>query len=74
MNAALVTDEPSIFLKTLPGKPLVGPTAKSLGLTKERYCELVKIGLNNSSDPTFRTLHAALEAALTPYLPPRIVS
>lgn len=74
VSAALATDDPTLFLKTLPGKPLVGPAASSLGLTKERYCELVKIGLGGASDIAFQALHAALEAALNPYLPPRRVS
>jgi ABC-type cobalamin/Fe3+-siderophores transport system ATPase subunit len=73
VTQALATDDPTEFLKTFPGKPLVGPAASSLGLTKERYCELVKIGLGTSSDPAFQTLHRALEDALTPYLPPRLV-
>lgn len=72
--AALATNDPSVFLKTLPGKPLIGPAASSLGLTKERYCELVKMGLGASSAPAFHALHIALEAALTPYLPPRRAS
>lgn len=74
MSAALATDDPTVFLKTLPGKPLIGPAASSLGLTKERYCELVKIGLGGASDTAFQALHAALDAALAPYLPPRRVS
>lgn len=74
MTAALATDDSSVFLKTLPGKPLIGPAAHSLGLTKERYCELVKMGLGASSDPAFQSLHIALEAALNQYLPPRRAS
>lgn len=71
VNAALASDDPTVFLRVLPGKPLVGPAATSLGLTKERYCELLKSGLAASSDPMFHALHSALEAALAPYLPPR---
>lgn len=71
VNDALASDDPSIFLRVLPGKPLVGPAATSLGLTKERYCELLKIGLTSSSDPSFASLHTALETALAPYLPLR---
>lgn len=73
VSSALAADDPIVFLKTLPGKPLVGPAASSLGLTKERYCELVKIGLGGASDTAFHALHAAIEAALAPYLPPRRV-
>jgi len=72
--AALASNDPDVFLKTLPGKPLVGPAAKTLGLTKERYCDLVKVGLGNSTDPAFQALHTALEVALTPHLPPRRTS
>lgn len=71
VTEALAAEDPAIFLKILPGKPLVGPAASSLGLTKERYCELVKIGLGSSSDPGFQVLHEALENALAPYLPSR---
>jgi ABC-type cobalamin/Fe3+-siderophores transport system ATPase subunit len=71
---ALSSDDPAVFLKVLPGKPLIGPVASSLGLSKERYCELLKTGLGSPSDPTFQTLHAALEVALTPYLPSRKAS
>ena len=67
VNAALSSSEPTNFLKVLPGKPLIGLAATSLGLSKERYCELLKIGLGSSSDPS----HKALEEALLPYLPPR---
>jgi hypothetical protein len=48
----------------------LGPAASSLGLTKERYCELVKSALS-SADPTFATLGNALEDALRAYLPSR---
>jgi len=71
VSDALASDDPAVFFKVLPGKPLVGPAAKSLGLSKERYCELVKIGLGSADDPAFKILHGALEAALAPYLPPR---
>lgn len=71
VNNALTSDDPNVFLKVLPGKPLVGPAAATLGLSKERYCDLVKSGLGASSDPMFQALHGALEAALVPYLPPR---
>ena len=70
VDAALASDDPVHFLKVLPGKPLVGPAAASLGLTKERYCDLIKTALG-SSDPTFTTLHDSLETALSPYLPSR---
>jgi hypothetical protein len=71
VNAALESHDPTAFLKVLPGKPLIGPAATSLGLSKERYCELLKIGLGESSDPAFKTLNASLEAALNSYLPSR---
>ena len=74
VNDALLSDDPGVFLRVLPGKPLIGPAATSLGLTKRRYCDLLKSGLGSSSDSTFQTLHNALEAALAPYLPPRKVS
>jgi hypothetical protein len=67
---ALTSSEPLDFLRVLPGKPLVGPAASSLGLTKERYCDLIKSALN-STDPTFATLGNALENALREYLPSR---
>jgi ABC-type phosphate transport system ATPase subunit len=71
VNAALESNDPTVFLKLLPGKPLIGPAATSLGITKERYCELLKAGLGKSSDPAFNTLHASLEAALSTHLPSR---
>jgi AAA domain, putative AbiEii toxin, Type IV TA system/Protein of unknown function (DUF4435) len=71
VNAALESDDPTAFLKVLPGKPLIGPAAASLGLSKERYCELLKAGLGEPSDPVFKTLNASLEAALNSYLPSR---
>lgn len=74
VNDALASDDPSVFLKVLPGKPLIGPAAATLGLTKERYCDLLKSGLGSSSDPTFLALHSALDTALAPYLPPRQAS
>jgi ABC-type cobalamin/Fe3+-siderophores transport system ATPase subunit len=74
VNEALASDDPTTFLRVLPGKPLVGTAAGTLGLTKERYCELLKMGLGSASDPTFQALHTALECALAPYLPPRRAS
>ncbi|MCA3181374.1 MAG: ATP-dependent nuclease [Burkholderiales bacterium] len=74
VNAALASDDPSVFLRVLPGKPLIGTAAATLGISKERYCELLKIGLGSSSDPAFQSLHTALEIALAPYLPPRRAS
>lgn len=70
VDAAVGSDDIAPFLRVLPGKPLVGPAAASLGITKERYCEIIKIGLT-SVDIGFATLHASLEAALIPYLPAR---
>ena len=74
VNGALASDDPAVFLKVLPGKPLVGPAAATLGLTKERYCELLKSGLGGSADPSFQSLHTALDAALSSHLPQRRVS
>jgi len=71
---AIESDDPAVFLKVVPGKPLVGPAAKSLGIEKQRYCELVKQGLATSSDPTFQTLQVALNAALSSHLPSRKTS
>ena len=73
VDGAVDSNESTVFLRVLPGKPLVGPAATSLGITKERYCEIIKIGLA-SSDAGFATLHASLEAALAPYLPARHVT
>ena len=70
VDSAVNSSDPADFLRVLPGKPLLGPAAASLGISKERYCELIKIGLG-STDSTFGALNAALEAALIPYLPPR---
>ena len=74
VESALATDDPVHFLRVFPGKPLLGLAAKSLGLTKERYCELLKTGLGSSSGSTFGALHSSLESALAPYLPPRRAS
>lgn len=75
VSMALQSSNPMDFLKVFPGKPLLGPAASSLGLTQERYCELVKIGLGSSAgsgtDTAFNTLRDALVTALTPYLPVR---
>lgn len=70
---ALQSNDPVIFLKVLPGKPLVGPAASCLGLTKERYCEIVKSALG-SSEASFAKLAASLDLALSHYLPPRLMS
>jgi len=70
---ALKSHDPTHFLKIFPGKPLVGPAASSLGLSKERYCELIKTALG-STDPAFAKLRAALETALSPHLPSRKVN
>lgn len=72
VDAAVQSQDSATFLRVLPGKPLLGPAATSLGINKERYCEIIKTALG-SSEAGFATLHAALEAALTPYLPPRRV-
>lgn len=74
VNEALASDDPAVFLRVLPGKPLVGPAAATLGLTKERYCEILKTGLGSSTDPTFQSLHATLETALASHLPSRRAS
>lgn len=70
---ALMSNDPLHFLRVLPGKPLVGPAASSLGLSKERYCELIKLALS-STDPAFATLGNALEDALRGYLPSRRIA
>jgi ABC-type cobalamin/Fe3+-siderophores transport system ATPase subunit len=72
VEAALAATNPDEFLRVLPGKPLLGPAASSIGITKERYCELVKTALS-SSEPAFAILKQSLEKALSPYLPPRVV-
>ena len=72
VEAALASTNPSDFLRVLPGKPLLGPAASSIGISKERYCELVKTALS-SSEPAFATLKEAIEKALAPYLPPRVI-
>lgn len=71
VDSAVCSGDSTAFLRVLPGKPLVGTAATSLGITKERYCDLIKTGLL-STDPAFATLSAALQAALLPYLPPRM--
>ena len=70
VDAAVNSNEWADFLRILPGKPLVGPAAKSLGISKNRYCELIKTGLA-TNEAGFATLNAALETALAPYLPSR---
>ena len=72
IETALNSDTADAFLRVLPGKPLLGPAAKSLGITKERYCELIKVALN-SSETSFTIFKASLESALSPHLPPRKV-
>lgn len=74
VSDALASNDPSVFLKIMPGKPLVGTAAKTLGLSKERYCEILRNGLGSPSEPSFQALHSALERALAPFLPPRRVS
>ncbi len=70
VDAAINSDDPAEFLRVLPGKPLLGPAASSLGINKEQYCNLVKIGLT-TKDAGFADLRAALEQALASYLPHR---
>jgi hypothetical protein len=70
VDTAVNSDDSIAFLRVLPGKPLLGPAAGSLGISKERYCEIIKAGLT-SGDLGFATLRASLNAALTPYLPAR---
>lgn len=70
VDAAIQSDDPLVFLRVLPGKPLVGPAAASLGISKERYCELIKTALG-SKDPSFAALHDSLQIALSPHLPTR---
>ena len=72
VEAALASANPEDFLRVLPGKPLLGPAASSIGINKERYCELVKTALN-SNESAFAALREALEHALAPYLPPRVI-
>lgn len=73
VQSALQSSDPLHFLRVLPGKPLVGPAATSLGLSKERYCELIKTALI-SKDPAFAALGSALSSALSPFLPSRQIS
>lgn len=73
VDSALASDDPDQFLKVLPGKPLLGLAASTLGLTKESYCELIKTALG-SREAVFSELQKSLEAALSPYLPPRNAS
>lgn len=73
VESALLSDDALLFLRVLPGKPLVGPAASSLGLSKTRYCELIKTALG-SDDPALSVLKSALEDALRPYLPSRHAS
>jgi len=73
VEAALSSSDSMLFLRVLPGKPLIGPAAKSLGLAKERYCELIRVALC-SNEPRFASLRKALEDALSPCLPPRTLS
>lgn len=70
VDAAISSDDPSDFLRVLPGKPLLGPAASSLGISKEQYCNLIKTGLT-TKEAGFITLSDALEQALATYLPPR---
>lgn len=71
VTEALHSSDPIVFLKVLPGKPLVGPAATKLGISKERYCEIVKIALG-SKESSFAQLASSLEASLSSYLPPRL--
>ena len=70
VDAALRSSDSTQFLRLLPGKPLIGPAASSLGISKEAYCELIKQALK-SAEPGFGPLRSGLESALAPYLPPR---
>lgn len=73
VDSAVNSNDSADFLRVMPGKPLVGPTATSLGISKDRYCDLIKTGLG-SNEAAFATLNASLQAALLQYLPPRHVT
>lgn len=63
----LVTD----LLVLMPGKSLISLAAEAVGLNTDGYCNLVNRAL--SGDAGLELLGAELEAALDPYLPPRLV-
>lgn len=64
----------SAFLAILPGKDCLDVLARQLGVTKERYIELVNNALSQprvSETKAFEKLSTELEAVLFKYLPPR---
>lgn len=70
VDHALESGDPNQILRIFPGKPILPVLAQSLGISKERYCGLVKEGLN-SKDSSMVNLSKGLETALIKYLPPR---
>lgn len=73
VELALASSDPTVFLRVFPGKPLVGLTATNLGLTKERYCEIIKSALE-LKETALSQLSIALETAFSPYLPARLIA
>lgn len=73
VETALASPNPEVFHRVFPAKAMLGIAASSIGISKERYCEIVKSALI-SSEPAFAVLRAAVEQALAPYLPPRSMS
>ena len=73
IQESLTTDENS-FLKILPGKNMLSIAANILGITVERYKELVHSALGSETDSEFSVLGKMIESALESYLPPRKVT
>jgi len=70
VESALGSKDPHQILRVFPGKPILPALAKSLGVSKDRYCEIVKEGLNSTASSMI-DLSKGLEKALRTYLPSR---
>jgi hypothetical protein len=74
VNAALLSKDPLDFLRIFPGKALVAVAAKKLGLSRERYCELVKEALGAEEGSALWSLGQSLAMSLTRFLPARVAA
>lgn len=68
-----LTSSEEAFLRVLPGKSFYSIAARKLGLTSERYTELVHSALASETDSGLFDVGQSLEQVLSPLLPPRRV-
>ncbi|MBG6118774.1 ABC-type lipoprotein export system ATPase subunit [Sphingobium sp. JAI105] len=74
VDAALGSEDYKEILKILPGKENLGILVQELGVTKERYIEIILEALTQPDIgglATLEPLRARLIPALAPHLPPR---